>query len=88
MSFKSGMSYALKDPTRYDDEYGEGYGRVEALEGGDGMFITDCWITDDKGKVHPGYAENPVPIQLQDVDLESARPGTNGERERSGLLWV
>lgn len=88
MSFKSDMSYALKDPMRYDDEHGEGYGRVEVLEGGDGVFIADCWITDDNGEVHPGYAESPVPIQFQDVDPQSMRPGSNGERERSKLLWA
>ena len=88
MSFKSGMSYALKDPTRYDDEHGEGYGRVEVLEGGEGMFITDCWVTNDAGEVHPGYAESPVPIQFQDVEPQGMRPGSNGERERSKLLWA
>jgi len=68
MSFESGRTYPLRDPTRYDDDdFGTGYGFARADQGTDGCFIADCWIVDGHGRVHPGYSESPVPIRYQDV---------------------
>ncbi len=67
MSFESGRTYPLVDPERYDDEYGEGYAFAKAVEGSDGCYVTDCWIIDRSGNVHPGLAESPVPIRYDDV---------------------
>lgn len=89
-TFKSGTSYALKNPTAYDDEFGEGYGRAETYGHIDceGMFIVDCWIVNDAGEVHPGMSESPVPVRFDDVIPESAQPAVNGGRERSSLMWA
>ena len=89
-TFKTGTSYALRDPTTYDDEMGAGYNRAETygkIEC-EGMYIVDCWITNEAGEIHPGYAEEPVPVQFCDLIPESARPSTNSDVERSGLPWA
>lgn len=72
--FKPNHSYALRDPERYDDEFGEGYGRAIAGPSTmEGAWLTDCWIANDQGKVHPGYSACPVPIRFEDVVEESAK---------------
>lgn len=89
-TFKSNTSYALKNPTAYDDEYGTGYGRAETYGPIDceGMFIVDCWIVNDVGEVHPGYNESPVPVRFEDLVPESAMPAVNSDRQRSQLMWA
>lgn len=67
MSFTSGRTYPLIDPERYDDDYGEGYAYVRAVEGSDGCRLTDCWIVNERGEVHPGYDQCAVPILYSDV---------------------
>jgi hypothetical protein len=83
-TFETGMSYQLKYPTSYDDEFGEGYTRVETygkIEC-EGMYIVDCWVVNEQGEIHPGMTESPVPVNFNDVIAESARPAVNGERAR------
>ena len=88
MSFKKATVYRLKDPERYDDEeYGEGYDHVETYGDCDGMFITDCWIVNDKGKIHPGYKDSPIPVRFDDVGEETDLEAVNNERERAGFGW-
>ena len=70
--FQSGITYPLKDPTSYDDEFGEGYGYAQAYGNCDGMIITDCWIVNKAGDIHPGMDECPVPIHIDDLDMAKA----------------
>lgn len=63
------MRYKLADPDRYDDEFGTGFDHAEVYGQitCEGMFICDCWITNAAGEVHPGLAESPVPVRIDDV---------------------
>lgn len=83
MTFKSGMTYALKDSSSYDDEYGEGYGYAQAYGDCTGMFMTDCWIVNEQGEIHPGLNDQPVPVRFEDVVAESGRPTDGPIKERS-----
>ena len=85
MGFKAGKVYRLKDAERYDDEYGEGYNHVEAVGDCDGMIITDCWVVNASGDIHPGYDECPIPVRFEDVE-ETNLPAINNERARSGFV--
>jgi hypothetical protein len=67
MSFSSNTRYPLVDPTRYDDDLGEGYAFAHTVENVDGCTIVDCWIVNEAGEVHPGYDECAVPIRYEDV---------------------
>jgi len=87
MTFKANTSYKLKEADRYDDEYGEGFDRVETYEGTDGCYIADCWIVNEAGEVHPGYNDSPVPVRFDDIIPASARRGSNAQRERSAAFW-
>ena len=71
-TFKAGATYPLKDPERYDDEYGEGYGYAQAYGQCDGMTISDCWIVNKEGDIHPGMDESPVPVCINDLDIAGA----------------
>lgn len=74
--FETATTYPLVDPERYDDEYGEGYAfaRVAGDMMGLEMTIVDCWIVDAEGTRHPGIDSCPVPVRIQDVDVDRARP--------------
>lgn len=85
--FKSNTVYKLKDPIRYDDEFGIGYDRIETFGECDGMYITECWIVNQLGEVHPGYADCPVPIRFDDVEEEAIQDPSNQERKRSSGMW-
>lgn len=50
-------------------------------------FITDCWIVNDKGEIHPGYEGSPVPVRFDDVGEETDLEPVNNERERAGFGW-
>lgn len=86
--FRTGQSYALRDADRYDDEHGIGYGRVETYGECEGMYITDCWVVNEEGEIHPGYSESPIPVRFDDVDPSTARPGTNEDAVRSSAIWA
>ena len=88
MTFKSNTVYALQDPERYDDEEGQGYDRVETYGACDGMFITDCWIVNADGEIHPGYAECPVPVRYDDVKPDGLREGKNASQTRNSAMWA
>lgn len=74
--FTAGWIYELKDPSRYNDEAGEGYGCVAIARDAEPgtCWSHDAWIVNARGEVHPGYDSNPVPVRLEDVDLASGRP--------------
>ena len=74
--FKPGFIYPLKDPQRFDDEYGEGFDHVAVPEGMDPLNCTiiDMWPVNAEGQVHPGYDAAPVPIRAEDVELARGRP--------------
>lgn len=84
------MRYKLADPDRYDDEFGTGFDHAEVYGQitCEGMFICDCWITNAAGEVHPGLAESPVPVRIDDVIPDTAEPSQNGSRRRSQLMWA
>ena len=88
MTFKSNTVYRLKDPERYDDEYGVGFDRIETYGDCDGMFITDCWVVNSEGDIHPGYESSPMPVRYDDVEPDAIGPGTNGDRFRSTAMWA
>ena len=52
------------------------------------MFITDCWIVNADGDIHPGYAESPIPVRFDDVEPAQLRKGRNVDRTRSGAMWT
>jgi len=85
--FKSNTVYRLKDPVRYNDEYGEGYDRVETFGECDGMYMTDCWVVNQLGEIHPGYCECPVPIRFEDVEEQNVQQPANQDKERSSEMW-
>lgn len=88
MSFKKNTVYRLKDPDRFDDEdYGTGYDHVETYGDCDGMWMTDCWVVNDKGEIHPGYNGSPVPVRFEDVSEATELEAVNAERERSRVIW-
>lgn len=89
MTFKSKTVYKLKDPKHFDDEeYGEGYDHVETYGECDGMHITDCWVVNNKGEIHPGYNGSPVPVRFDDIEAETSLPAVNSEVERSSVFWA
>ena len=79
--FASDTLYALADPKRYDDEYGEGFGHVLSASGVDGCTIADCWIVDADHRRHPGYDRSPVPVRFQDVAPICALDAMRGLRK-------
>ncbi len=87
MTFETGMTYALKDSSTYDDEYGEGYNYAQAYGDCTGMFITDCWIVNEHGEIHPGLNEQPVPVRFDSLVAESATP-TEGEMKVRGTPFA
>ena len=88
MSFKTSTVYRLKDPEHFDDEdHGVGFDHIETYGECDGMFITDCWVVNAEGEVHPGYESSPVPVRFDDVEAETDLPAVNSDKERSGLSW-
>ena len=73
--FQKDRLYRLKDPATYDDEYGQGYCLCRPV-GGE-YPITDCWIVNADGEVHPGLCNSPVPVRIEDVypaDLNIGAP--------------
>jgi hypothetical protein len=80
--FEAGLMYPLNDPTRYDDEYGEGYGFAaideDAIPGE--CWVHDCWIVNARGEKHPGLNECPVPIRRDAVDMNRGRPNPAARR--------
>lgn len=87
MTFKTGMTYALKDPSAYDDDYGEGYGYAQAYGDCTGMFMTDCWIVNAQGEIHPGLNDQPVPVRFDSVEATSA-VATEGEMKERGAPFA
>lgn len=81
--FQTGVTYPLKDPESYDDEYGQGYAYAQSYGNCDGMIITDCWIVDKDGNIHPGMDESPVPVHIDDVDTEAAFHTQNHQKSAS-----
>jgi hypothetical protein len=71
--FVRGETYALIDPERYDDDYGVGYSFAKVADKIPGSHITDCWIVNGHGEIHPGYNTCPVPICFDDVDDDPMR---------------
>jgi hypothetical protein len=70
--FLAGYIYPLKDPQRYDDDYGRGY-YFAAIDAGATPLscrIHDVWIVNEFGERHPGYNISPVPIRIDDVHME------------------
>lgn len=81
---KGATTYPLLDPERYDDEFGEGYGFAAVADAQcEGAWIADCWVVDREGAVHPGYAESPVPIRADDLDIANGFPTVMEARERA-----
>jgi len=74
--FQAGYFYPLKNPAAFDDEHGVGYGFVAiARDARPGTSHThDAWIVNERGDVHPGYSNSPVPIRRDDVHLEKGQP--------------
>lgn len=63
--FTKGSIYTLEDGP-YDDN-NKKYDCVMPVYDDNGEFyVVDCWITDKKGNVHPGYNVSPVPILVED----------------------
>lgn len=87
---KTATTYPLKDPQRYDDEYGEGfaYAAVADETPPDGCWMADCWIVDKHGAVHPGYDQNPVPIRSEDLKTEEGFDSVMTGRKRQGWGWA
>lgn len=77
MPFKQNYIYPLKDPERYNDDFGYEYDH--ALLADYGPIAPDCWVHDAwivkaNGEVHPGLSESPVPVRLEDVeDVEETK---------------
>lgn len=67
MSFQAGRIYPLREADRFDDEFGKGYGFVKVADYGVGCLMSDCWVVNAKGELHPGLAESPVPVRYVDV---------------------
>ena len=76
MPFTAGYIYPLQNPTRFDDELGEGYDHVAVPEDMDPgtCSMIDMWPVNSVGEVHPGYDACPVPVRAEDVDMEKGRP--------------
>lgn len=76
MPFSPGYVYPLKDPARFDDEFGVGYGFVALVDYGpivSNCFIHDAWVVNAEGERHPGLNVSPVPIRLDDVIVAEGR---------------
>lgn len=56
--------YRMNEP--YDEEHPEYDCMHPAETGSCGVF--DAWICDAQGRIHPGYALSPVPIQQNDFN--------------------
>jgi hypothetical protein len=67
VSFQANRIYPLRDPQRFDDEYGEGYAFVKVADYGGGCLMSDCWVINAKGEGHPGLESSPVPVRYVDV---------------------
>ena len=85
--FKSAKIYKLINGDHYDDEYGEGFDHVETYGDSDGSYITDCWVVNSDGDVHPGYENSPVPIRFDRVEPKPVGNAKNRDRERSSAMW-
>ena len=79
--FKGKTVYKLKDPKRYDDDYGTGYDHVETYYPEDGYSICDCWVTNARGDIHPGYKDSPMPICFGDVEPVPVGPERTTKNE-------
>lgn len=76
MPFQPGYIYPLKDPARFDDEFGRGYDHASIADYGPispDCWMHDAWIVTAAGNVHPGLNASPVPIRLEDVDEAAGR---------------
>ena len=87
MAFRDHHVYPLLDPTRFDDDLGEGFDHVVVHEGGEGMILTDAWPCRTDGTMHPGYDACPVPVRFEDVDGERAFPAAFDIPERQPGFW-
>lgn len=67
--FKDGTIYILNktwaDHYSEVDEFnpnGTRYDRAKPVKGSTGCWMTDCWICDREGNIHPSYCNSPVPV--------------------------
>ncbi len=77
MPFERKYVYPLKDPTRFDDAFGSGYGYAALVDRGPiptECWAHDAWIVNAQGEVHPGLDESPVPIRLDEIVGSAGRP--------------
>lgn len=90
-SFLPDFIYPLKEPTRFDDEYGEGYSYALVADEDPGeCFIVDCWIVNQQGEKHPGLDASPVPISAESVEIDEGEYFTNlyGRGDRTVRLMA
>lgn len=69
--------YLLEDPTQYDDDFGTGYGFAwfDVSEPETGMYVMDAWIVNERGDVHPGYDQCPIPLLIEGaLRMEAGQP--------------
>lgn len=74
MKWKKGQKYELTQPWKdhydgCDDGEGNpcvGYHYAKAAHTGE-FAICDCWIVNDRGRVHPGFCNSPVPVNHNSV---------------------
>ena len=81
MSFRRGYVYRLAAPDRFDDALGRGFDRAVLADRGPvprGCWVHDAWIVDRSGRRHPGLADTPVPVRLEDVVEAPGQPFTQG----------
>lgn len=59
-----GYRYKVKKSSAYWEQYAR-YKYAQPVAYADKCVIGDCWIVDDRGDIHPGYSNSPVPLCVQ-----------------------
>jgi hypothetical protein len=71
--FQAGYAYPLNDPERYDEDGVSGfrYALIDPDADPGECHTHDAWIVNENATVHPGYAQSPIPVRRQDLDMNA-----------------
>lgn len=71
--FQAGYAYPLNDTERYDEDGVSGfrYALIDPNADPGECHTHDAWIVNENAEIHPGYAQSPIPVRRQDLNMNA-----------------